>query len=172
MPAANVETLDRFARATLRSTRTLESSDERRKCDRAVSLWHRRRDAEALPCWSEAFMADARELSDYCIVGSTDAQTAAVAVEEIGPHLRSHLTACCPDRGQIASRAAILLKEVVDAARWLHDGSAPRPVAQVYGDTRCPEQTVKSRFVILPFADKRPNRLRWLAVGDWCAIGN
>jgi hypothetical protein len=143
-------------------------ADGRRKCDRVISLWHRHRDGEAIPRWSKAFMADAGELGEYCIVGSTDAKTAAVAVEDLGRHLRDHLKVGCADGAGAAARAAILLKEVVDAARWLDSGSRPRPVSQVYSDHNCPDQTVKSRFVVLPFADDRTGRMRWLALGDWC----
>lgn len=167
MSASTVETSPSRYGETPESDPAPRETDRRRKCDRVVSLWHRHCDGEAMPRWSEAFMADAGELSKYCIVGSTDAKTAAVAVEELGPHLRDHLKVGCPEGA--AARAAILLKEVVDAARWLNSASSPRPVSHIYRDHLRREQTVKSRFVVLPFADDRAGRLRWLALGDWCA---
>jgi hypothetical protein len=171
MPASTIETGEPARKQTLGPAPARQDSDERRKCDQALSLWRRLCDGEAMPRWRNDLLADADELGAFRIVGSTDQKTAAVSVEEIGPQLHDQLCTHDPDWDQTASRTAILLKEIVDAAQWLASGRAPRPISYEYGDYKCPGKTIKSRFVILPFVDDQTDAMRWLALGDWCAVG-
>jgi len=142
---------------------------ERRKCDMVVELWDRYREGREVPPWSDAFLRDARELGDYCVVGVTDLRTSAVAIEEIGANFRRHLDTSRDDWSTTGATAAVLVKEIVEAANWLQAGVTPRPISHEYPDHKIRNCTVKSRFVVLPFTDETPDRLRWLALGDWCS---
>jgi hypothetical protein len=142
---------------------------ERRKCDRVIALWDQYRGSADVPAWSDAFVEDARELGDYCVIGVTDLTTSAVSIEEIGANFRRHLDTSRDNWSDTGAAAAVLVKEIVEAANWLQTDAAPGPFSHEYPDHKIKNRTVKSRFVVLPFTDDTPGRLRWVALGDWCS---
>jgi hypothetical protein len=142
---------------------------ERRKCDQVIALWEQRRAGQDVPAWSDAFLSEARELGDYCVVGVTDLTTSAVSIEEIGANFRRHLDTSRDNWSDTGAAAAVLVKEIVEAANWLHTDVTPGPINHEYPDHKIKNRTVKSRFVVLPFIDETPGRLRWIALGDWCS---
>ena len=142
---------------------------ERRKCDRVIGLWQQYRNGDEVPAWSDAFLADARELGDYCVVGVTDLATSAVSIEEIGANFRRHLDTSRDNWANTGAAAAVLVKEIVEAANWLQADANPGPISHEYPDHKIRNHRVKSRFVVLPFRDEATGRLRWVALGDWCS---
>jgi hypothetical protein len=144
-------------------------ADERRKCDRVIALWEIYRGGQDLPLWNNCFLNDARELGDYCVVGVTDLRTSAVAIEEIGANFRRHLDTSRDNWAESGAAAAVLVKEIVEAANWLQAEVTPGPVSHEYPDHKIKSRRVKSRFVVLPFRDETPDRLHWVALGDWCS---
>jgi hypothetical protein len=142
---------------------------ERRKCDQVIALWEQHRAGQDVPAWSDAFLSEARELGDYCVVGVTDLTTSAVSIEEIGANFRRHLDTSRDNWSDTGAAAAVLVKEIVEAANWLHTDVTPGPINHEYPDHKIKNRTVKSRFVVLPFIDETPGRLRWIALGDWCS---
>lgn len=142
---------------------------ERRKCDRVIALWERYRGDDDVPMWSDTFLNDARDLGDYCVVGVTDMETSAVAIQEIGANFRHHLDTSRDNWSDTGAAAAVLVKEIVEAANWLQANVIPGPINHEYPDHKIRNRTVKSRFVVLPFIDEAPGRLRWVALGDWCS---
>ena len=146
-----------------------QNAAERRKCERVIALWDRYRADVDVPAWSDAFLNDARDLGDYCVVGVTDLATSAVSIEEIGANFRRHLDTSRDNWSDTGAAAAVLVKEIVEAANWLQTGVTPGPISHEYPDHKIRNRTVKSRFVVLPFTDDTPGRLRWIALGDWCS---
>jgi len=142
---------------------------ERRKCDRVIALWDSYRNGDDVPMWSDVFLNDARDLGDYCVVGVTDLHTSAVSIEEIGANFRRHLDTSRDNWSDTGAAAAVLVKEIVEAANWLQADVIPGPINHEYPDHKIRNRTVKSRFVVLPFVDVAPDRLRWVALGDWCS---
>lgn len=146
-----------------------QDGPERRKCDLVIALWDRYRGSADLPAWSHDFVDDARELGDYCVIGVTDLSTSTVSIEEIGANFRRHLDTSRDNWSETGAAAAVLVKEIVEAANWLQTDATPGPLSHEYPDHKIKNRTVKSRFVVLPFADDTPGRLRWVALGDWCS---
>jgi len=142
---------------------------ERRKCERVIALWDRYRGEDDIPMWSDAFLSEARDLGDYCVVGATDLKTSAVSIEQIGANFRSHLDTSRDNWSDTGAAAAVLVKEIVEAANWIQASVTPGPINHEYPDHKISGRTIKSRFVVLPFIDQAPNRLRWVALGDWCS---
>lgn len=145
---------------------------ERRKCDRVIALWRQYCNGDEVPAWSDAFLDDARDLGDYCVVGVTDLTTSAVSIEEIGANFRRHLDTTRDNWASTGAAAAVLVKEIVEAANWLQADVSPGPISHEYPDHKIRNHRVKSRFVVLPFRDETPGRLRWVALGDWCSQEN
>jgi len=166
-----IEALHQAAARTTARDRTAVPADgkERRKCDQVIALWEIYKGDQELPLWNDGFLDDARELGDYCVVGVTDLETSAVAIEEIGANFRRHLDTSRDHWADTGAAAAVLVKEIVEAANWLHGDVAPGPINHEYPDHKTRNRMVKSRFVVLPFADTTPGRLRWVALGDWCS---
>jgi uncharacterized protein YbjT (DUF2867 family) len=169
MFAMPIESLHQALRAKSDPVSVPEAGAERRKCDRVMALWHRARRDRDLPEWSEAFRRDARELGDFFVVGVTDLKTSMVTVEDIGGRFRHALDTSRANWSETGMAAAVLVKEIVEAANWIRADLAPGPIAGEYPDLKMPHRTIKSRFVVLPFSDGAPGRLRWVALGDWCA---
>ncbi|MDH3234516.1 MAG: hypothetical protein OEQ29_13440 [Alphaproteobacteria bacterium] len=164
-----IESLHQAALTKRARGRSPAAGDERRKCDRMIALWQRYRGDDDVPMWSESFLNDARDLGDYCMVGATDLQTSAVSIEEIGANFRRHLDTSRENWSDTGASAAVLVKEIVEAANWLQANVTPGPIDHEYPDHKIKNRTVKSRFVVLPFIDEAPGRLRWVALGDWCS---